>query len=286
VSGPVRLGAITDEFSPNLAIAIEAMREAGLTGVELRVVNGRNILELADDEVDAARVAINAAGMTTVAIATPLLKCELPSGGPLDDRLPHDVFGSPFGIDDQPRLARRAFEIAERLGARLIRVFSYWRTKTPDNTFDAVASALRNLAEQAQRRGMTIGLENEFACNVGTGVELAQMLARVDHPGLQAIWDPANALILGEAAFPDGYSHIPPRRIAHVHVKDCNVTGFRPTWGLVGRMSVNWRDQIHALQRDGYDGWLHLETHWQGPHGDKLEASRLCAEALAELAGR
>lgn len=283
MSGSLRLGAITDEFSPDLAIALAAMREAGLAGVELRLVNGRNILALSDEEIAAARAAIEAAGMATVAIATPLLKCTLPSGGPLDTRLPHDVFGSPFTIDDQPRLTQRAFDVAERLGARLIRVFSYWRTTTPEDTFDAVASALRDLAEQAQRRGLVIGLENEFACNVGTGQELAAMLARVDHPALQAIWDPANALILGEVAFPDGYARLPPRRIAHVHVKDCDVAGFTPTWGLVGRMSVNWQAQIRALERDGFDGWLHLETHWQGPHGEKLEASQLSAAALTQL---
>jgi sugar phosphate isomerase/epimerase len=286
VTGSFRLGAITDEFSTDLAIALAAMREAGLSGVELRLVNGRNILELTDEVIETARAAVTAAGMTPVAIASPLLKCRLPDSGPLDDRLAHDVFGSAFGFDDQPRLARRAFDVAERLGARIIRVFSYWRTRTPEDTFDAVASALRDLAEQAQRRGLVIGLENEYACNVGTGRELADMLARVDHPALQAIWDPANALILGEVAYPDGYSRLPPRRIAHVHVKDCDVTDFRPTWGLVGRMSVNWSDQLRALKRDGYGGWLHLETHWTGPDGDKLEASRLCASALANLAGR
>ena len=63
-----------------------------------------------------------------------------------------DMFSSAFGFDDQPRLARRAFEIAERTGARIVRVFSYWRTIDPDACFDRVASALRDLADQAAER--------------------------------------------------------------------------------------------------------------------------------------
>ena len=202
---------------------------------------------------------------------------------PLDDRLARDVFGSPFGFDDQPRLAERAFEVAQRLGVRLIRVFSYWRTTNPETSVDAIASALRALAEQAQRHGVISVWRMGTACNVGTGQELARMLSIVNHPALQAIWDPANALILGEVPLPDGYSHLPSRRVIHVHVKDCDVTDFRPTWGLIGHMSVNWTEQIRALVRDGYEGWLHLETHWQGPGGDKLMASRLSAAALAQM---
>ena len=48
-------------------------------------------------------------------------------------------------------------------------------------------------------------------------------------------------------------------------------------------MSVGWRDQIDALARDGYRGFVSLETHWRGPRGDKMEASRLCGERLRAL---
>lgn len=283
MTGGRRLGAITDEFSADLPSALDAMAALGLHGVELRVVSGKNILQLDDDEIEAAGAAIAARDMTVVAIASPLLKCALPGSGELDRRLPHDIFGSPFEFDDQPRLTARAFDAAERLGARLIRVFSYWRTVEQEPWLDRIAAALRLLAEEAGRRGLVIGLENEHACQVGTGAELARMLSIVDHPALQAVWDPANALILGETPYPDGYDHLSPDRIAHVHVKDCTVLDFTPTWGLVGRMGLDWRGQLAALRRDGYRGWLHLETHWRGPGGDKALANRLCVESLREM---
>ena len=48
-------------------------------------------------------------------------------------------------------------------------------------------------------------------------------------------------------------------------------------------MSVDWRGQLAALVRDGYRGTVSLETHWKGPHGDTLEASRLCGARLRDL---
>jgi sugar phosphate isomerase/epimerase len=114
-------------------------------------------------------------------------------------------------------------------------------------------------------------------------VEAAQVLAMVDHPAVGLVWDPANASILGETPFPDGYAAIPRGRIAHVHAKDCVVADHKPTWGPVGEMALDWRGQIAALRRDGYDGWVSLETHWTGPRGDKFEASTICGENLRQL---
>lgn len=280
----LRLAAITDEFSPDdLNRALAGMATIGMTGAELRVVGGRNMLDFSDAEVDRVREQVAARGMTIVALASPLLKCVLPDAPPLDSRVQHDVFGSAYTYADQPRLATRAFDIAARLGTRVIRVFSYWRTTEPHACFDRVAEALHALGDEAGKRGLVIGLENEHACNVGTGAEAAQVLAMVDHPAVGLVWDPANASILGETPFPDGYAAIPRGRIAHVHAKDCVVADHKPTWGPVGEMGLDWRGQIAALRRDGYDGWVSLETHWTGPRGDKFEASTICGDNLREL---
>ena len=280
---PFRLAAITDEFSPDLEKALSAMADVGMTGAELRTIGGRNMMDLTDEEIDRARAAVEARGMSVVSLASPLLKCVLPDSPPLDTRVQHDVFGSPYTFEDQPRLTTRALEIAERCGAGILRVFSYWRTVEPPRTFEAVAAALADLADQAAARGIVIGLENEHACNVGTGEEAGRLLSRVDHSSVKLVWDPANAMILGEKAFPDGYAHLPADRIVHVHAKDCHVTDHTPTWGLVGDMGVGWREQLEALSRDGYEGWISLETHWTGPGGDKFEGSVLCGRRLKSL---
>jgi L-ribulose-5-phosphate 3-epimerase len=278
------IAAITDEFSPNdLDASLDAMKEVGMTGAELRVIGGRNMIDLADDEVDRVRKAVEKRGMQVVALASPLLKCVLPDSPALDTRVQHDVFGSPYTFEDQPRLTRRAFEIAERTGAKIVRVFSYWRTVEPEKTFSRVAAALQALAEEASKRGLTIGLENEHACNAGTGAEAARLLEMVSHPSVQLVWDPANASILGETPFPDGYRTLQPSRIVHVHAKDCHVKEQKPTWGPMGEMGIDWKGQLRALDRDGYTGWISLETHWQGPNGDKFQGSVVCGRNLKAL---
>jgi L-ribulose-5-phosphate 3-epimerase len=276
--------AITDEFSTDdFDTALRAMRDVGMTGAELRVIWGRNAIELSNEELDKAREAVERHGMRVLSLASPLLKCVLPNAPPVDPRFQQDVFGSTYTFEDQPRLTRRAFEVAERTGARIIRVFSYWRTTEPERVFDRVASALRDLADQAVPRGIVIGLENEHACNVGTGAEAARLLAAVDHPALGLIWDPANASILGETPYPNGYATLPHARIIHVHAKDCVVNGHTATWGPLGEMRLDWKGQLNALRHDGYKGAVSLETHWRGPNGDRLEASTICGRNLRAL---
>jgi len=278
------IAAITDELSEtDLEVALQAMSDLGMDGAELRVVDGRNIVDLTDDEVAGVRRRVEAHGMRVVSIASPLLKCVLPGGPPIDPRLQQDVFGSTRTFDDQEWLARRSIEIAVTTGASIVRVFSYWRTVAPEECRDRIAESLWQLAEEAWKHGVTIGLENEHACNVGTGAEAARLLALVEHPGLKLVWDPANAAVLGETPFPDGYAALPPYRIVHVHAKDCDVHDRTPTWGLLGEMSVDWKGQIEALVRDGYKGAISLETHWRGADGNRLEASILCGRALRAL---
>jgi L-ribulose-5-phosphate 3-epimerase len=277
------IAAITDEFSPDIEQAVSSMSEVGMQGAELRMIFGKNIIDLTDAELDRALQIVHDAGLTVVSIASPLLKCVLPDAPEIDVRFQQDMFAAKHGFDDQPRIARRAFEIAHRAGARIVRVFSYWRTVEPLRVFDRVVEALRGLAEQAAGEDLIIGLENEHACNISTASESAQALAAVQHPNLKLVWDPANCLISGESPFPEGYRKLPPGRIGHVHAKDCSVNGHTPRWGAVGEAGIDWKGQIEALHRDGYRGYISLETHWQGPGGDKHQGSILCGRNLKRL---
>ena len=280
----IPIGAVTDEFSPTeFERALDAMADLGMTFAELRVVFGRNIIDLSDNDIDRARLAVEARGMRVLSIASPVLKCTLPDAPPLAPHIQQDLFGSAYTFADQPRLASRALEIAARTGARMIRVFSYWRTVDPDACFDRVVSALRDLADEAGHRGLIIGIENEHACNIATAEETRRLLAVVDHPALQAIWDPANAYVAGDTPFPDGYALLSVPSIAHVHAKDCHVRDHVPVFGPLGEMGIDWRGQIAALLRDRYRGGVSLETHWSGPGGDKFQGSVICGRNLRAL---
>jgi sugar phosphate isomerase/epimerase len=278
-----RIGAVTDEFSPDLAIALPAMREIGMVGAELRVIGGKNVMDLTNAELDAALEQIEKNGLRVVSIASPLLKCTLPNAPDVDSRFQKDIFASRHTFEDQGRLAERAFEIAKRSGARVIRVFSYWRTVDPEAVFERVVHALQELADLAAQQDVIIGLENEHACNIATAQETARVLAAIDHPNLQVVWDPANAYVSGEKPYPSGYKLLETARIAHVHAKDCTLEDHHPVWQPLGEGDIDWEGQLDALAEDGYNGFIHLETHWPGPNGNKLEGSKICGRNLRRM---
>jgi len=278
-----RVAAITDEFVPDITQSVASMKEIGMTGAELRMVFGRNIIDLTDGELDRAKRICVDAGMEIISIASPLLKCVLPGAPEVDSRFQQDIFAAKHNFEDQPRLTARAFEIAHRLGARIIRVFSYWRSVEPEKCFDGVVAALRTLAVKAAKEDLIVGLENEHACNIATASETARVLEAIDHPNLKVVWDPANCYVSGENPFPEGYGKLPISRIVHVHAKDCHVEGNKPIFGPLCEGGIDWKGQIAALAHDGYKGWVSLETHWPGPGGDKHMASMICGRNLKSL---
>lgn len=280
----IPIAAITDEFSPDLETALEAMQEIGMTGVELRVVSGKNIMDLSGEELDRAAKLVAARGFKVISIASPLFKCVLPNSPPVDSRFQHDVFSARHTFEDQLRLAERAFFIARKFEARIIRVFSFWRTVQPEACFESVVRELGQLAEKAAHHGLTIGLENEHACNIATGAETRRAMDRLNYSNIGVVWDPANAYVSGENPFPAGYGLLPPDRIVHVHAKDCHLEGHTPAWGPLGTRAIDWKGQIAALLNDEYKGYLSLETHWAGPGGNKLQASKICGWNLRGLA--
>jgi sugar phosphate isomerase/epimerase len=280
----IPIAAITDEYGPDLDKALDAMAATGMTAAELRMLGSKNIIDATDAEIDEAVAKVGARGMTVISIASPILKCVLPGAPEVDSRFQQDMFAAKYGFGDQPRLAERAFEIAGRTAAKIVRVFSFWRTVKPEKCFDGVVAALNDLCEKAAKHDLIIGLENEHACNIATGAETAKVLAAVQHPNLKVVWDPANALVSGEVPFPAGYRSLPPERVGHVHAKDCHLEGHTPVWGPLGTRSVDWRGQIQALLDDGYTGYISLETHWPGPGGDKFMASYISGWNLRGLA--
>jgi sugar phosphate isomerase/epimerase len=165
----------------------------------------------------------------------------------------------------------------------MIRVFSLWRTVTPEKCFDRVAEILGELVKAAADEDLILAVENEHACNAGTGAETAAIIKAVGHPNLKAVWDPGNACVAGEKAFPDGYRALSIESIAHVHAKDCRLKSGLPRWVPLGTGCIDWKGQIEALLADGYRGSVSLETHWPGPGRDKFQGSVICGWNLRSL---
>ena len=129
-------------------------------------------------------------------------------------------------------------------------------------------------------------LENEFSCNVATGVEGAAMVKAVNSPALGLNWDPGNAYAAGELKpYPDGYDALDKKRVWHMHLKDAapNPKGGEAVWMPIGAGKIDYVEQFRALLKNDYDGTMSLETHYLNTAKDKEASSRESMEGLLKV---
>ncbi len=279
----MKLAVITDEIDADLGHALDVMAEYGVRGAELRQIWDKNIAEAPQEYWQRAKDLLDARGMTVVGIASPFYKCALPGVKPEGPAGPlHSA--SARGLGDQIALLERCIEAARFFDTTLIRTFSFWKQGplTPAQE-ELIVDAYAEPAQMAERAGRTLVLENEHACCLATGAQTARVLEEIASPAVRAVWDPGNAFMSGELPFPTGYEAIKDF-IVHVHVKDASVPpgAAAPAWTVVGEGEIDWAGQLAALKRDGYAGWLSLETHYNG-HATKEASSRACLEGLIKL---
>jgi sugar phosphate isomerase/epimerase len=275
----VRLGIITDEISQDLDHALDVCADLDVRTVELRAVDDQNIVAHTDERIAAIKARLDARGFDVCGIASPFLKVHLHGDGPAQGNT-HSA--AEVSREDQWAVLDRSFAVARLFGAPLVRAFSFWRVPDPTAVRDEVLGVLAEAARRTEAAGLTLGIENEHACNVATGAETGWMLERIPSPAFAVIWDPGNEAALGSAPFPGGYAHV-RGRIAHVHLKDLDARG---RWGKMGTGVVDYLGQLRALAADGYDGVLSLETHYATPDGGREGASRESLAAIRTLCER
>jgi L-ribulose-5-phosphate 3-epimerase len=257
----VRLSVITDEIDARLAPALDVCTELGIDAVELRTVDGIQIVDHAPDALRALRQELDDRGFRVSAIASPFLKC---SRG-----------------EDQEEVHERALVAAELLSAPIVRAFSFWREPDPAAALPELGEALSRAAARASEAGVTLALENEHECNVATSAEVQAALAAAASPDLRVIWDPGNAAMLDPGSFTglggleEIYDHV-----AHVHLKDVSASG---SWVRIGDGIVDFAELLRYLAARGYAGYLSFETHYQRD-GSGAHATRDCVAALRSLA--
>lgn len=276
------VGVITDEISPDIHEALEVMGRCGVTVAEIRSVWGKNSIDLDAEELGRLKSALRNAGVTVCGVASPFFKCDMSESEAAERGRLHDA--KDLGLSDQMDVLERACRVAETLGTRSVRVFSFWRTQDPTPEIEArIVELFQRPLERARECGIRLLLENEFACYLGTGVETARVLKQIDSPELAAVWDPGNAYYAGERPYPDGYRAIKPW-VAHVHVKDA-VRGpdGKTQFVKVGEGQVDYPGQIEELRADGYQGVLSLETHYSKEDGGKAGASEESLRSLAAM---
>jgi sugar phosphate isomerase/epimerase len=262
----MRLAAITDEISQDLDVALRVCESLGVETVELRTIDGAQLVEHDAATVRRIGAAIRSGGFGCGVIDTPFLKAA-PVG--------EDVSEAEWAT------LRRGLELAAELGAGTVRVFSGARRDPPPATAGWTADVFARAVSLADEAGVRAALEIEWECAVATRDEAADVLAAMPADGLGIVWDPGNeGRFTGAATPPDGDAAVRDR-IVHVHVKDVDDRG---EWTRVGSGLVDWRGELRRLGADGYDGLLSLETHYSLQDGGLPAATRESVAALRDLA--
>jgi sugar phosphate isomerase/epimerase len=276
----MKLSVITDEISQDFEHALDVMAEYNVRSAELRGLWGVNIGDLDPSQVRRARRALADRGMTVCSLSTPIYKCELETDEAAVAGRMH--LARPRGVGEQMDLLKRCIELAHAFDTTIIRTFTFWRHGSMTPQIEAaIVAAYEQPAQLAGDGGVTLAVENEHACYVGTGVEVARVVQAIASEHVKVCWDPGNALCAGELPYPSGYEAVAPN-VVHMHVKDATLDadGRTPRWCVIGEGVIDYRGQFDALRRDGYTGHISLETHYVPKDGTPEDGSRPCLAAL------
>lgn len=246
-----RRSVITDEISQDLDEVLTVARAFGLEGIEIRSIWDTRVDLLSAEQTHRLKAAADSAGLAIAAVAPPFYKCDVDASAERREHL--DIL-------------RRTIDVAHRLDTRLIRTFTFWKKHPLDVVWDRLVEAYAEPLDLARAEGVTLAVENEYACHVGTGRELGRFLDALGRPEAAALWDPCNAFFDGasEPPFPDGYLAARDR-LVHVHLKDAqrDPGAAKPRLTPLGEGDVGIAGQLNALIADGFAGFVSLETHWR-----------------------
>jgi sugar phosphate isomerase/epimerase len=276
---PFRLSVINDEISPDFDHACSvAANDFGLHWIEIRSMWRKNVTDLNAEEIDRSRKILDKYKLRVTDIASPLFKVHWP-GAPISKEGPRrDEFHADFDYKQQDEVLARSIDLCKAFDTDRIRCFDFWRLEDPKPYRAAINDKLRQAARTCAEHKLILLLENEMACNTGSGKEAAETLAAIQEPNFMLNWDPGNsATFAGDVPYPDDYDHLPKHRIGHCHCKD---TVRKPdgkfAWAPVGGGIIDWVGQFRAFERDGYHYAVSLETHWHGgvpPAGSDMSVS-------------
>jgi sugar phosphate isomerase/epimerase len=278
------IAVFTDDMDQDLDHALDVVDEFGLNWIEIRSAWGKNLLFQTDDELEKVFSTIRNRGKKVASISAPIFKSHLPghAGAEAGHLFQSEERDAP---EQQMELIRRAGYIARKLDTNLVRCFSFWRLgDDPEPYWHAMLPLYQMAIEEAEQEGLTLVMENDFECNLGSGELASRMIAEVDSPHLRLLWDCGNSLFVGEVAYPDGYNKA-KAYIGHVHIKDAVIdaeTG-EPRWVELGTGEMDMLGQLKALKADGYEGVVSIENHWTPEGGTPEDGVRRSFEGLKRL---
>ena len=238
-----RLSGFGDEISPDFVEQCRVLQGLGMHHLELRSAWDTNVLDLDGSRLTEMTRLLARHEITVSSIGSPIGKIYL------DDDFTVHV-----------KRMQRAVEVARRLDARFIRIFSFFMRPgvNPAACRDDVLRRLARLTKIAEANGVVLVHENEKDIYGDIPSRCLDIVESIGSDHLRATWDPANFVQVGASPFDDGYALLRPY-LVYVQIKDADAA----TGAVVpaGRGDGQVLATIRALRADGFDGYFSLEPH-------------------------
>ena len=255
-----RISAITDEIGLSTLESIAFAHFYGMQNVEIRNPPGKKeYFLLPEPEIKADADLFAKEGLKVSFVNTSLLKFTWPGTEPVrrrpetpearDKRLAAEKVRWDQRMEDY----QKAIRCAHIMGCDKVRVFAGTREADPTTVYQRIADTLGEMSQLAEKEKVYLLIENEGSQSVATASEIADVMKLIPSPWVGYNWDPHNAYGK-EKAYPEGYGFLPKARMLNLQVKGKGVMPESPE-------KEDWRAIFAALNNDGYEGKVGLETH-------------------------
>lgn len=236
------LSGFSDEIAPELDLQLAAIREWGLSHIELRAADGVNVSDFSTEKVKEVKNKLAGAGVSVSSIGSPIGKI-----GIEEDFAPH------------LEKLKRTLEIQKELGAPYLRMFSFYipQGRAPEDFREEVLDRMGRMVEEAAAWDSVLLHENEKGIYGDNASRCKELLEAFYGPHFKAVFDFANFVQVGQQTLP-AYELLKPY-VEYVHVKDAQ-------WGTgavvpAGQGDGHVKEILTDLIGGGWKGFLSLEPH-------------------------
>jgi sugar phosphate isomerase/epimerase len=268
------LSAFADEISPNLDVQVATLVRLKVPGLDLRSVNGVNVLDLTGDELQRVHDKCAENGLHVQAIGSPV------------NKVPYEVLNEAREYD---RL-RKAIKAAQRVNIKRIRIFS---PMVPDDQHDLLADkVIAWMLEQrrlAEGEGVVLIHENDDRYWGAHPKNAKRMMETLGNANLRFAFDFANTVLQGYRTMPDWFPWVIPF-VDTLHIKDAIEAERRVV--KAGDGDGELLEGLKAMVEAGWSGPLTIEPHLSaaGPFGgfsgeDLFEVAVTALRSVAAEAG-
>lgn len=240
------LSAFADEIDSDLKTQMDVLEQHGIYHIEMRGVNGKNLVNHSLDEVKEIKKTLDQRGFKISAVGSPIGKIKI-----TDEFAPHlDLF-------------KHTIEIAKILETHYIRMFSFFipEGENPAIYREEVMSRWSKFIEAAKGSGLTLLHENEKEIYGDTPERCLDILKTMNSSDLKAIFDPANFVQCDVKTYPEAFDLLKDQ-VVYLHIKDAVYAGHHVTPAGEGDGKI--KEILKELHNRGFNGFLSLEPHLDG----------------------